>query len=342
MQLGMVGLGRMGQGLARRLMQHDHGCVVYDRDAAAVEALAADGARRAGSLASLVEQLARPRVVWLMLPAAAVDATLDALAGLLQAGDIVVDGGNSHFRDDLRRAQALQSWGIHYVDVGTSGGVRGAGRGYCLMVGAEPRIFEQLRPLFVALTPGAASVSRTRGRKGSLGDEEHGYLLCGPAGAGHFVKMVHNGIEYGMLAAYAEGLNLLRHANLGRHEQAQDAQTAPLREPALYQYDFKLADIAELWRRGSVVSSWLLDLTAAALLRDPELAGFAGHVADTGEGRWALQAATDLAVPVPLLGAALHQRFASRGQADFANRLLSATRHAFGGHAEADGGDAAP
>lgn len=335
MQLGMVGLGRMGQGMARRLMRHGHACVVYDRDPAAADVLVREDAARAGSLADLVQQLSRPRVVWLMLPAPAVDATVDALTPLLQAGDIVVDGGNSHYPDDIRRAERLQAWGIHYMDVGTSGGVLGPQRGYCLMVGGSPQVFEHLRPLFAALAPGAATAPRTAGRKGTKGDDEDGFLLCGPAGAGHFVKMVHNGIEYGIMAAYAEGLNLLRHANLGSHTQGPEVDTMPLREPALYAYDFKVADIAEVWRRGSVISSWLLDLTATALLRDPELASFTGHVPDSGEGRWTLRAAVDLAVPAPVLSAALHQRFASRGQADFANRLLSAARRQFGGHAEA-------
>ncbi len=335
MQLGMVGLGRMGQGMARRLLRQGHACVVYDRDPAAVEALARDGAQAADSLGRLVGQLEQPRVVWLMLPVAAVDGTLDALTPLLQAGDIVVDGGNSHYRDDLRRAERLAAWGIHYVDVGTSGGVLGPQRGYCLMVGGAPAVFEQLRPLLAALAPGAAAAPRTPGRKGGKGEDEDGYLLCGPPGAGHFVKMVHNGIEYGIMAAYAEGLNLLRHANLGQQRHGPDVDTVPLREPGLYAYDFKVADIAELWRRGSVISSWLLDLTATALLRDPELSAFTGHVADSGEGRWTLQAAVDLAVPTPVLAAALHQRFSSRGQADFADRVLSAARRQFGGHAEA-------
>ena len=335
MQIGMVGLGRMGDNMARRLMKHGHGIVAFDMQAQAVARLAQAGAEGASSLADMVQRLAKPRAIWLMVPAGVVDATLSTLLPLLEAGDTVIDGGNSHYHDDIRRAAELKAQGLHYLDVGTSGGVFGLERGYCLMVGGEAAQFEQLRPIFGALAPGAGSVPRSPGHTGPATMAEEGYLHCGPAGAGHFVKMVHNGIEYGMMAAYAEGLNVLRHANVGAQTQVHDAETTPLRAPQHYQYELSLPDITELWRRGSVISSWLLDLTANALQQDPELAAFGGQVSDSGEGRWTLQAGIDEGVPLPVLSAALYQRFSSRGNDDYANKVLSAMRKGFGGHAEA-------
>jgi 6-phosphogluconate dehydrogenase len=330
----MVGLGRMGASMVRRLMRGGHECVAYDVTAAAVHAIAADGAIATTSLDEFVGRLATPRVVWLMVPAAVVDATLDALIPRLAAGDIVVDGGNSYYRDDLSRATRLAARGLHYVDCGTSGGIAGLERGYCLMIGGDARVVRRLDPLFAALAPGEGSAPKTPGRDALGGTPERGYLHCGSNGAGHFVKMVHNGIEYGLMAAYAEGLNILKHAGVGKRTGAADAETTPLRDPSAYQYDFDLSAIAEVWRRGSVISSWLLDLTAAALTADPALDHFAGRVSDSGEGRWTLEAAIDEAVPANVLAAALFERFASRGEADFQNRLLSAMRAEFGGHVE--------
>jgi 6-phosphogluconate dehydrogenase len=335
MQLGMIGLGRMGANMVRRLMQGGHSCVVFDTKPKAVKALAAEGATGATSMDDFVAKLSTPRVVWLMVPAAVVDETLDALLPHLSAGDVVVDGGNSYYRDDLKRAQRLASADVHHVDCGTSGGVLGLERGYCLMIGGEPDIVRRLDPLFATLAPGAGSSAKTPGREGRTPTAEQGYLHCGPNGAGHFVKMVHNGIEYGMMGAYAEGLNILKHANIGKTAAAEaDAETTPLRDPAAYQYDFDLADVAEVWRRGSVIASWLLDLTASALAASPGLDNFQGRVSDSGEGRWTLEAAIDEAVPANVLAAALFARFTSRGQADFQNRVLSAMRSEFGGHAE--------
>ena len=334
MQVGMVGLGRMGASMVGRLMGGGHACVVHDVHLAAMERLTAQGATGATSLLQLVAALVRPRAIWLMVPAALVEEVLAALAPLLDADDIVIDGGNSNYRDDIRRAATLQASGIHHVDVGTSGGVAGAERGYCLMIGGEDSVVQRLAPLFATLAPGAGAAPPTPGRKPGSGSADQGYLHCGPHGAGHFVKMVHNGIEYGVMAAYAEGLNILRNANVGKRAHAADAETTPLREPELYQYEMDLPQIAEVWRRGSVIGSWLLDLTAAALAADPTLAGFEGRVSDSGEGRWTVQAAIDEAVPAPVLSAALYARFASRGEADFASRVLSAMRHEFGGHVE--------
>jgi len=334
MNLGMVGLGRMGANMVRRLLAGGHRCVVYDRSTDAVQALAAERATAASSLADLVGKLDAPRTVWLMVPAAVVDATIADLAPLMSAGDAIVDGGNSYYVDDLRRAHELAARGIDYVDVGTSGGVWGRARGYCMMIGGPPRAVERLDPVFATLAPGAGDIPRTPGRAGDSGTAERGYLHCGASGAGHFVKMVHNGIEYGIMAAYAEGFGILRGANVGSRSHDIDAETTPLRDPALYRFDFPLEDIAELWRRGSVIASWLLDLTASALAKDPGLATFAGHVSDSGEGRWTVKAAVDEAVPAPVLTAALFGRFSSRGEADFANRLLSAMRFEFGGHVE--------
>jgi 6-phosphogluconate dehydrogenase len=334
MQVGMVGLGRMGANMARRLMRGGHRCVVYDRAPDAVKTLAGEGATGAGSLAELVEKLEAPRAVCLMVPAAHVGSSVEALASLLAPGDTVIDGGNSHYHDDLARARRLAAQGVHYVDMGTSGGVWGLERGYCLMIGGEAEAVRRLDPLFATLAPGPGQIPRTPGRAERGGTAERGYLHCGPSGAGHFVKMVHNGIEYGLMAAYAEGLNVLQKANIGRAEHAGDAETTPLRHPEHYQYDFDLADIAELWRRGSVISSWLLDLTAAAFAASPRLEDFAGKVSDSGEGRWTVAAAVDEAVPAHVLTAALLERFASRGQDDFQNRVLSAMRLGFGGHRE--------
>lgn len=337
MQLGMIGLGRMGANMVRRIVGAGHHCVVYDRSAPAVDALAQELVVGAASFADLVEKLEHPRAIWLMVPAAAVDETIDALGPLLDAGDILIDGGNSYYVDDIRRATALGQDGIHYVDVGTSGGVWGLERGYCMMIGGEEAVVAQLTPVFAALAPGIGEVPRTPGRGAASGTAEQGYLHCGPNGAGHFVKMVHNGIEYGMMAAYAEGLGVLRAANVGRAAHAVDAETTPLRHPEHYQYDFDLPEITEVWRRGSVVASWLLDLTAAAMIKDPALTGFAGRVSDSGEGRWTIKAAIDEAVPVPVLTTALYQRFSSRGQADFQDQVLSAMRFEFGGHVEKAG-----
>ncbi len=334
MQLGMIGLGRMGANMVRRLTQRNHECVVYDVNASAVEALVADRATGTHSLQEFVQKLSQPRAIWLMVPAALVDRVLAELAPLLAPGDIVIDGGNSFYRDDVRRAQELSAREIHYVDVGTSGGVAGLDRGYCLMIGGEKNIVEHLSPIFDALAPGIEAAPRTVGRSGAEITAEHGYLHCGPHGAGHFVKMVHNGIEYGLMAAYAEGLNILRHANAGAQHRSADAETAPMRDGEFYRYDFDLAAITEVWRRGSVVGSWLLDLTAKALNANPRLESFAGRVSDSGEGRWTIAAAIDESVPTPVLSAALYERFSSRGEADFANRVLSAMRQEFGGHVE--------
>ena len=334
MQLGMIGLGRMGANMVRRLMRGGHQCVVHDLAPAAVHTLANEGAAGATELDDFVSQLAKPRIAWLMVPAGSVDATLDALIPKLDAGDIVIDGGNSHYRDDIFRAARLAERGLHFVDCGTSGGVLGLDRGYCLMIGGETEIVRRLDPVFATLAPGRGSIPTTPERDHDAGTAELGYLHCGPNGAGHFVKMVHNGIEYGMMAAYAEGLNILKHAGIGLRNGTSDAETTPLRDTSAYQFDFNLADITEVWRRGSVITSWLLDLTATALARDPGLDGFSGHVSDSGEGRWALRAAIDEAVPANILAAALFGRFSSRGQADFQNRVLSAMRLEFGGHVE--------
>ena len=333
MRIGMVGLGRMGANLTRRLLRRGHEVVAHDVDPAAVARLEGEGAIGARSLAALVEALAPPRAVWLMVPAALVGGIVDELAELLDPGDTVVDGGNSYYRDDLARAAALAPRGVHYVDVGTSGGIHGLERGFCLMIGGESQVVARLEPIFRALAPGSGAAPRTPGREARAGSTaEEGYLHCGPVGAGHFVKMVHNGIEYGLMAAYAEGFNVLRHANVGSELRAADAETAPLREPEAYRYDLDIAEIAELWRRGSVIGSWLLDLTAAELLRDPNLERSSGRVADSGEGRWTVQAAIEEGVPVHVLSAALFDRFASRAGADFANRVLAAMRRGFGGH----------
>jgi 6-phosphogluconate dehydrogenase len=334
MQLGMIGLGRMGANMVRRLMRSGHECVVYDANPASVKELAGEGAAGAASLEDFAAKLKAPRPVWLMVPAAVVDDTLKALAAVLKKDDIIIDGGNSHYIDDIRRAKELQSHGIHYVDCGTSGGIWGAERGYCQMIGGETDIVRHLDPIFKSLAPGRGDIPRTPGREKAKGTAEEGYLHCGPSGAGHFVKMVHNGVEYGLMAAYAEGLNVLKHANAGKNTQVVDAETTPLRNPEHYQYDFNLADVAEVWRRGSVVASWLLDLTAIALLEEPELRSFAGRVSDSGEGRWTITAAIDESAPAPVLSTALYQRFTSRGEEDFADKLLSAMRYQFGGHKE--------
>ena len=330
----MIGLGRMGANMVRRLMRGGHECVAHDVTPAAVQSIAAEGARGAMTLDEFVGALQKPRTIWLMVPAAVVDATLDALLPKLDAGDVIVDGGNSYYRDDIARAARLQNSGVHYVDCGTSGGVFGIDRGYCLMIGGEKETVDRLDPIFATLSPGAGTIPRTAGREKLGGTSERGYLHCGASGAGHFVKMVHNGIEYGMMAAYAEGLNILRHANIGKQTHAADAETTPLRNPEFYQYDFNLADVTEVWRRGSVVASWLLDLTAQALAADPSLDKFAGRVSDSGEGRWTIDAAIDEAVPANVLAAALFERFSSRGEAEFQNRVLSAMRFEFGGHVE--------
>jgi 6-phosphogluconate dehydrogenase len=334
MQIGMIGLGRMGANMVRRLMSGGHHCVVYDRNAEVANALASDGAVAAISLADFIAKLASPRAIWLMVPAAVVDSTLVELSALLQPGDIIIDGGNSYYIDDIRRAAALTANGIHYVDVGTSGGIWGMDRGYCQMIGGEDEVVKRLDPIFKTLAPGRGEIPRTPGRETIEGTAEEGYLHCGPSGAGHFVKMVHNGIEYGLMAAYAEGLNILRHANVGKEHQTVDAETCPLRNPEHYQFDLNLTDITEVWRRGSVVASWLLDLTANALLKQPELENFSGRVSDSGEGRWTITAAIDEGTPAPVLSAALYQRFTSRGEDDFATRVLSAMRFEFGGHVE--------
>ena len=334
MQLGMIGLGRMGANMVRRLIGGGHQGVVFDLSAQAVAALAKENAVGASSLKDFASKLAKPRAVWLMVPAAVVDKTIADLLPHLESGDILIDGGNSYYVDDIRRARELGPKGIHYVDVGTSGGVWGLERGYCMMIGGEPAIVEHLDPIFATLAPGAGSIERTPGREHSGGTAEQGYLHCGPNGAGHFVKMVHNGIEYGLMAAYAEGLGILRAADAGKRAHAVDAETTPLRNPEHYQYDLNLPDIAEVWRRGSVISSWLLDLTAAALLEDPALAKFSGRVSDSGEGRWTSKAAIEEGVPAPVLTTALYERFSSRGAADFQDKLLSAMRYEFGGHLE--------
>jgi 6-phosphogluconate dehydrogenase len=334
MQLGMVGLGRMGANLVRRLMRGGHDCVAYDRNAATVQGLEGEGAVGATELADFVAKLTPPRAIWIMIPAAVVDSTLDALVPLLEPGDIVIDGGNSYYRDDIARARRLAKDQLHYVDVGTSGGVFGLERGFCLMIGGEDDVVAHLDPIFATIAPGVAAAERTPGRTGTPTPAENGYLHCGPNGAGHFVKMVHNGIEYGLMASYAEGLNILRHANVGKQHQEVDAETTPLREPEYYQYDLDLAAVSEVWRRGSVIASWLLDLTAHALSTAPDLAGFEGRVSDSGEGRWTVLAAVDEGVPAGILASALFDRFTSRGQADFADQLLSAMRMEFGGHVE--------
>jgi len=334
MQIGMIGLGRMGANMVHRLLAGGHRCVVFDRAPQAVEELARATAVGASSIADLVKKLETPRAVWLMVPAAVVDPTIKDLLPHLTPGDIAIDGGNSYYVDDIRRARELAPKGLHYVDVGTSGGVWGRERGYCLMIGGEPAVVKHLDPIFAQLAPGAGDLPRTPGREGMGGTAERGYLHCGANGAGHFVKMVHNGIEYGIMAAYAEGLGILRSANIGKRGHAVDAETTPLRNPEHYQYDLNLPDIAEVWRRGSVVASWLLDLSAAALIKDPELKAFQGRVSDSGEGRWTIRAAIDEAVPTPVLSSALYERFSSRGEADFADKLLSAMRLEFGGHLE--------
>jgi 6-phosphogluconate dehydrogenase len=334
MQLGMIGLGRMGANMVRRLIGGGHECVVFDMSPKAVQELAAEKAVGSASLAELVKKLAKPRALWLMVPAAVVDSTIAELLPSLEAGDILIDGGNSYYVDDIRRAKELAKKQIHYVDVGTSGGVWGLERGYCMMIGGERVIVKHLDPIFARLAPGAGNVDRTPGRDKLGGTAEQGYLHCGPNGAGHFVKMVHNGIEYGVMAAYAEGLDILKAANVGKQKHDVDAETTPLRDPEHYQYDLDLRDIAEVWRRGSVIASWLLDLTAAALTNDPALAKFGGRVSDSGEGRWTIKAAIDEAVPAPVLTTALYERFSSRGEAGFQNQLLSAMRFAFGGHLE--------
>ena len=334
MQLGMIGLGRMGANMVRRLTRNGHNCVVFDRSPEAVSQLVKEKAVGATSLADFVKRLDTPRVIWLMVPAAVVDETIKDLLPLLDAGDILIDGGNSYYVDDIRRAKELAPKQIHYVDVGTSGGVWGLERGYCMMIGGEDGCDQHLDPIFATLAPGIGDISRTPGRTKSAGTAEFGYLHCGPNGAGHFVKMVHNGIEYGIMAAYAEGLGVLRSANIGNRQQGVDAETTPLRDPEHYQYEMNLSDITELWRRGSVIASWLLDLTATALQEDPTLSNFAGRVSDSGEGRWTIKAAIDEAAPVPVLTSALFARFTSRGEAAFADKLLSAMRYQFGGHLE--------
>jgi 6-phosphogluconate dehydrogenase len=334
MQLGMIGLGRMGANMVRRLLRSGHTCVVYDRNLDTVHTLAKEGATGANSVQDFVAKLARPRAVWLMVPAAIVDQSILELAPFLNQGDTLIDGGNSHYIDDIRRAMELKARGIHYLDVGVSGGVWGLERGYCQMIGGEETEVRWLDPIFAALAPSVAAAPRIPGRDKIGGTAEQGYLHCGPHGAGHFVKMIHNGIEYGIMAAYAEGLGVLKNANVGKRDHAHDAETTPLRHPEHYQYDFNLRDITELWRRGSVIASWLLDLTATALLKDPGLDKFAGRVSDSGEGRWTLHAAIDEAVPVHVLSAAVYERFSSRGEADFANKVLSAMRFEFGGHVE--------
>jgi 6-phosphogluconate dehydrogenase len=334
MQLGMIGLGRMGGNMVIRLTKAGHDCLVYDSHHEAVDALVAKGAKGTTSLSDFVTQLEKPRLVWLMVPAAVVDPVLSSLIPLLEAGDIVVDGGNSYYHDDIRRAGDLRGKGLHYVDVGVSGGVWGLERGYCHMIGGEPEVVKRLDPIFRSLAPGVEAAPRTPGAEGDPGTAELGYLHCGPNGAGHFVKMVHNGIEYGLMAAYAEGMNIIKHANVGLQIQQHDAETTPLRHPEHFKYDIDVAQVAEVWRRGSVVASWLLDLTASALRKSPDLGGFAGRVSDSGEGRWTVQAAVEEGVPAPVISAALFARFSSRGEADYGDRLLSALRFEFGGHVE--------
>ena len=334
MQIGMIGLGRMGANMVRRLMRGGHQCVVFDKNSDNVKSLAKEGATGAASLEDFAAKLTLPRAVWLMVPAAGVDETLQDLGTHMQQDDIIVDGGNSHYIDDMRRARELEPRGIHYVNAGTSGGVWGLERGFCLMLGGEAEAVRRLDAIFQTLAPGRGDIPRTPGRENSGGTAEQGYLYCGSSGAGHFVKMVHNGIEYGLMAAFAEGFNILRHANVGKKSGTEDAETTPLRNPERYRYDLNLADIAEVWRRGSVVASWLLDLTAAALFEQPDLSKFSGRVSDSGEGRWTVTAAIDEGAPAPVLSAALYQRFASRGEEDFGDKLLSAMRFEFGGHVE--------
>ena len=338
MQLGMIGLGRMGANMVRRLIHSGHECVVFDMNPKNVAQLEDEGAKGSDSLDAFIAKLKTPRAIWLMVPAGVVDSTLATLTSKLQAGDIVIDGGNSYYIDDIRRAKELKSKGLHYVDVGTSGGVWGLERGYCQMIGGETDVVQHLDPVFKSLAPGRGDIARTPGREKVGGTAEEGYLHCGASGAGHFVKMVHNGIEYGIMAAYAEGLNILHKANVGKHTQETDAETTPLRNPEHYQYDFNLPDVTEVWRRGSVVASWLLDLTAISLLDEPDLGKFSGRVSDSGEGRWTLQAAIDEGAPAPVLSSAVFQRFSSRGEADFADKLLSAMRFQFGGHLEKSSG----
>jgi len=334
MQLGMIGLGRMGANMVRRLQKNGHTCVVFDRSAETVKQLAGEGATGANSLDDFIQKLQKPRAIWLMVPAGVVDASIKDLVPKLDSGDILIDGGNSYYIDDIRRAKELHPKGIHYVDVGTSGGVWGLERGYCQMIGGENDVVKHLDPIFKTLAPGRGSIDRTPGREKAGGTSEEGYLHCGPNGAGHFVKMIHNGIEYGLMAAYAEGFNILKHANVGKQRRETDAETTPLREPDHYQYDFNLADVAEVWRRGSVVASWLLDLTAISFLEQPTLERFSGRVSDSGEGRWTVLAAIESTTPAPVLTASLYQRFTSRGEDDFAGKILSAMRFQFGGHIE--------
>jgi 6-phosphogluconate dehydrogenase len=340
MEIGMIGLGRMGTNMVRRLTKAGHHCVVYDISAETVQTLAKEGAAGATSIEDLVQQLKQPRAIWMMVPAAVVGSTLKELTPNLTADDAVIDGGNSYYHDDISRAADLKAKGIHYVDAGTSGGVWGSERGFCLMIGGDDDVVQRLQPIFSALAPGIEEAPRTPGREKLGGTAEHGYLHCGPNGAGHFVKMVHNGIEYGIMASYAEGLNILHHANVGKKKDSVDAETTPLRDPEHFVYDLNLADITEVWRRGSVISSWLLDLAAASLLESPDLAKFEGRVSDSGEGRWTLRAAIDESVPAPVLSAALFERFSSRGEADFADKVLSALRYEFGGHNEKKAGGA--
>jgi 6-phosphogluconate dehydrogenase len=334
MQIGMIGLGRMGSNMVQRLMKAGHECVVSDTHPQAVKDVVANGAKSSDSIADFAKKLSKPRAVWMMVPAAVVDSVLTSLVPVLEPGDVVIDGGNSYYHDDIRRAGELKSKGIHYVDCGTSGGVWGSERGYCLMIGGEEAIVSHLDPIFKSLAPGVGSAARTPGRTGKPSTSENGYLRCGPNGAGHFVKMVHNGIEYGMMAAFAEGLNIIKNANAGKVKREVDAETTPLRHPELYQYDMDMPEVAEVWRRGSVIGSWLLDLTAAALRENPDLSNFAGRVSDSGEGRWTVQAAVDEGIPAPVISAALSSRFASRGNEEYAAKLLSAMRYEFGGHKE--------
>jgi len=338
MQLGMIGLGRMGANMVRRLQKNGHTCVVYDRSPESVKQLSGEGATGANSLDDFVQRLQKPRAIWLMVPAGVVDRMIHELVPKLESGDILIDGGNSYYIDDIRRAKELQAKGLHYVDVGTSGGVWGLDRGYCQMIGGENEVVKRLDPIFKTLAPGRGSIDRTPGREKAAGTAEEGYLHCGPNGAGHFVKMIHNGIEYGLMAAYAEGFNILKHANVGRQHREADAETTPLREPEHYQYDFNLADVAEVWRRGSVVASWLLDLTAISFLEQPTLERFSGRVSDSGEGRWTILAAIESTTPAPVLSASLYQRFTSRSEDDFAGKILSAMRFQFGGHVEKKSG----